>query len=137
MKRYCVQALPVSELTAIAEHLSGCSSCHEQFTETLRSLRGSAPRKFTLSPEFSFRHEHVDYEQLVSIADDTLDATEREILDIHLKICASCKEDIRSFLEFRKQLELEMETSSTPVVLEPAREKTGEGSSRKFIWRLC
>jgi len=104
MKRFCVRVLPVGESTAIAEHLSGCSSCHEQFTETLRSLRGSAPRKFTLAPEFWFRYEHVDYEQLVSIADDTLDATEREILDIHLKVCASCKEDIRSFLEFRNQL---------------------------------
>ena len=52
-----------------------------------------------------FRHEHLDYEQLVGLADNALDATDREIIDIHLKVCAPCKEDVRSFLAFREQME--------------------------------
>lgn len=123
MQRFCVRALPVGELTAIAEHLAGCPTCHQQFTDTLRSRRGSAPLKFTLAPEFWFRHEHVDYEQLVGLADNTLDATEREIIDLHLKVCASCEEDVRSFLAFREQIASEMEVSYAPVGSEPSRER--------------
>jgi hypothetical protein len=107
-KRFCVRALPVEELATIAEHLDTCSTCLDQFTKTLQSRRGSAPLKFTLAPEFWYRHEHVDYEQLVRLADNTLDATEREVIDIHLKVCGSCKEHVRSFLAFRQVIEPEL-----------------------------
>jgi len=119
MKRFSVRALPVGELTVIAEHVAGCTTCQKQFTETLRSRRGSAPLKFTLAPEFWFRHEHVDYEQLVGLADNTLDATEREITDIHLKVCGSCKEDVRSFLAFRQEIEPELRVRNEPHTRNP------------------
>jgi hypothetical protein len=123
INHFCVQALPVEELTTIAGHLSNCSTCHDQFTKTLQSRRGSSPLKFALAPEFWFRNEHVDYEQLVGLADNSLQPTERTIIDIHLKVCASCKEDVRSFLEFREQMTQETETTYAPVTQEPAREK--------------
>jgi len=113
-KRFCVRALPVEELATIAAHLGTCSTCLDQFTETLQSRRGSAPLKFTLAPEFWFRNEHVDYEQLLGLADKTLQAAEREIIDIHLKVCGSCKKDVRSFLALREQIEPEMETTYRP-----------------------
>ena len=98
-------------MSATAQHLAGCETCHQQFAVMLRSRRCSAPLKFTLAPEFWFRHEHLDYEQLVGLADNALDATDREIIDIHLKVCASCKEDVRSFLAFREGMEQEMRVS--------------------------
>jgi hypothetical protein len=107
-KRFCVRALPVEELATITEHLDTCSTCLDQFTKTLQSRRGSAPLKFTLAPEFWFRNEHVDYDQLVGLGDSTLGATEREVIDIHLKVCGSCKEDVRSFLAFRQEIEPEL-----------------------------
>src|SRR5882672_3486373 len=119
MIRFCVRALPVGELTVIAEHLGGCPVCHQTFTDTLRSRRGSAPLEFTLAPEFWFRHEHVDYEQLVGLADRTLDGTELKIIEIHLKVCATCAEDVRIFLEFREQITLKRDSDKVPVVREP------------------
>src|SRR5258708_33073422 len=104
-KRFCVRALPVEELATIAEHLDTCSVCLDQFTKTLQSRRGSAPLKFTLAPEFWFRNEHVDYEQLVGLSDNRMHASEREGLDLHLKVCGSCKEDVRSFQAFLEQIE--------------------------------
>ncbi len=101
-------------MNATAQHLAGCETCHQQFTLMLRSRRSSAPLKFTLAPEYWFRHEHLDYEQLVGLADNALDTTDREIIDIHLKVCASCKEDVRSFLAFREQMEQEMGVSIAP-----------------------
>jgi len=89
----------------------------------VRSRRGSEPLKITLAQEFQFRHEHVDYEQLVRLADKTMDASEREILDVHLKACASCQEDVRSFMAFREQIDRETEASYRPIAPEPTREK--------------
>src|SRR5216684_625553 len=107
MQRFRVRALPVGELAAIARHLDVCPSCNHQLTEMLRSRRGPEPLKITLAPEFQFRHEHVDYEQLVRLADKAMDAPEREMLDVHLKVCASCQEDVRSFLAFQEQIDKE------------------------------
>ena len=108
MERFCVSALPEDELVVIARHLSDCDSCHQLLSATLRSMRGTEGVRFTLAPEFWLRHEHLDYEQLVGIAENTLDATDREIIDIHLSICTTCKEDVRSFLAFRQQIEPEL-----------------------------
>jgi hypothetical protein len=114
MKRFCVRALDVGELTSIAEHLAACPPCQEEFTQTLRSQRGSAPLKFTLAPEFGLRHDHVNYEQLVGLADKSLEATDRDMVDVHLKVCTSCQEDIRSFLAVREQIDNETESFFAP-----------------------
>ena len=132
MQRFRVRALPVGELTSVAEHLDVCPSCSQQFREMLRSRRGSEPLKITLAPEFQFRHEHIDYDQLIRLADSKMDATEREMLDVHLKACAPCREDIRSFLAFREQLDREeTEPSAAIIAPMPTREKSAWLSS----WR--
>jgi len=129
IKHFCVRALPVEELATIAGHLGTCSTCLKQLTKTLRSRRGSAPLKFTLAPEFWFRHEHVDNEQLVSLADNTLDPTEREIIDIHLKVCGSCREDVRSFIAFRQKIETELRVRN-----EPRTQNALHGQARHWNW---
>src|SRR5712691_8870598 len=83
LERFCVSALKEDELAAAAMHAADCQTCHHQFTEELRNQRGSAPISFTLAPEFWFRHDHVDFDQLVDLAEKNLDATTREIIDIH------------------------------------------------------
>jgi len=128
-KRFCVRALPVEELAIIAEHLDTCSTCLDQFTKTLQSRRGSAPLKFTLAPEFWFRNEHVDYEQLAGLADNKLDATEREVIDIHLNVCGSCKEHVRSFLAFRQDIEPELR-----VPYQNHSQNAPRGQTRDWNW---
>jgi hypothetical protein len=122
MEHFCGRVLPESELTTIARHLAQCPDCHRQFVATLGRQRGTTPVSFTLAPELWLRHEHMDYEQLVELADNKLDATDRELIDLHLKVCPPCREDVRSFLAFREQIAPEMEVSYAPVVLEPAHE---------------
>jgi hypothetical protein len=71
-----------------------------------------------LQDSLVFHDDHVDFEQLVDLADladDKLDATTREIIDIHLKVCGTCREDARSFLAFRKQSAREMEVTYGPT----------------------
>ena len=102
LERFCVCALAEDELIAVAEHVADCSSCHDRFIDELRRKNGSAPFAVDLTPEFSFRHDHLEFEQLVDLADGKLDRCMRQIIDIHLRTCETCREDVRSFLAFRK-----------------------------------
>src|SRR6266851_3555010 len=119
IERFSVSAFPEEQQVTIAKHLAECEACHRVLTETLRSQRGTEGLTFTLAPEFWFRHDHLDYEQLVGIAENKVDATEREIIDIHLSSCATCREDVRSFLAFREQIEPELRVRYGPAVKEP------------------
>lgn len=108
LERFSVGALKDDELERSATHVVDCETCHQAFVEELRRQFGSGPFTFSLEPEFWFRHDHLEFEDLVSIADETVDSLLKEIFDIHLKTCASCREDLRSFLAFRK-LEIDYE----------------------------
>ena len=66
-----------------------------QHRPAVAGQRGVADLSFSLAPEFWLRHEHLDYEQLVEMADDNLDAADRELIDAHLKVCPACGEDVR------------------------------------------
>ncbi len=136
MECFCARALDETELTIIAHHLSNCSNCSQQFVVTLGRQKGTTTVSFTLAPEFWLRHHHINYEQLVEFADNKLDATERELIDLHTKVCAPCQEDVRSFLTFREQIASEMQVSYAPVVLEPVREKSPWWNSwRGLAWK--
>ena len=97
-----MSALTEDEAAAAAVHMADCQDCHERFVAELNYQRGNIPFSFTLDPEFWFRDDHVDFDLLVGIADETLDQDTQEIINIHLKTCETCREDVRSFLAFRK-----------------------------------
>ncbi|HKU75413.1 MAG TPA: hypothetical protein VJR02_15990, partial [Pyrinomonadaceae bacterium] len=119
IKQLCVSALPEDELTAAAVHTAECQSCDQRFIEELKHQRGSAPFSFTLDPEFWFRNDHLDFDQLVGLTDNTFDEETREIINIHLSTCESCREDVRSFLAFREATAGEMNVSYGPARYEP------------------
>src|SRR6185436_14549849 len=91
--------------------MADCQDCHQRFVAELNHQRGSIPFSFTLDPEFWFRDDHVDFDLLVGLADETLDQETQEIINIHLKTCETCREDVRSFLTFRKSTAREMKVS--------------------------
>jgi len=106
-----VSALTEDEAAAAAVHMAECQDCHQRFVAELNHQRGSIPFSFTLDPEFWFRDDHVDFDLLVGLADETLDQDTQEIIGIHLKTCETCREDVRSFLAFRKTSAGEMNVS--------------------------
>jgi hypothetical protein len=123
IERFSVSALPEDQLDTIAQHLAECEGCHQMLVKTLRSQRGTEGLKFSLDPDFLFRHEHLEYEQLVGVAENKMDVTEREVIDLHLSTCATCREDVRSFLAFRKQVEPELRVRYGPTTTESRRKK--------------
>src|SRR5215510_9963483 len=131
MEAFCARALIESERTAIAEHIAACSRCQWRFQETLKRERGNKPVSISLSPADWFRHEHLDYDQLESFAENRLDAEETAIVTLHLETCAVCREDVHSFLEFREATENKPHLRRTPGPRSPGTKKllTGENSS--------
>lgn len=115
MERFSVRNLSETKLTSVSRHLRECPDCQAEFVSTLRRQREVANLSFTLAPEFWLRNEHLDYEQLVEFAEGKLDATDRELIDAHLKVCPPCQEDVRGFLVFREQIAREMNISYAPV----------------------
>jgi hypothetical protein len=111
VERFSVSALTEDEAAAAAVHMADCQDCHQRFVAELNHQRGNIPFSFTLDPEFWFRDDHVDFDLLVGIADETLDQDTQEIINIHLKTCETCREDVRSFLAFRKTSAGEMNVS--------------------------
>lgn len=135
-EHFCTRALPGRELATLARHLVTCSDCHQELVATLGRQRGDEPLNFTLAPEFWLRHDHIDYEQLVELAENELDTTDRELIELHLQVCKPCQEDVQSFLVFRKQIAPEMEVSYGPIVVKPTREKlTWWKSWRGLTWK--
>ena len=106
-----MSALTEDEAAVAAVHMADCEDCHQRFVAELNHQRGSIPFSFTLDPEFWFRDDHVDFDLLVGLADETLDQDTQEIIAIHLKTCERCREDVRSFLAFRKASAGEMNVS--------------------------
>jgi len=115
IKQLCVSALPEDELTAAAVHTAECQACDQRFIEELKRRRGAVPFNFTLEPEFWFRNDHLEFDQLVGLAENTFDEESREIINIHLSTCESCREDVRSFLAFREATAGEMNVSYDPT----------------------
>lgn len=123
VQQLCVSALPEDELAAAAVHTAECQSCNRRFIEELKRQRGSVPFNFTLEPEFWFQHDHIDFDQLVGLVDKTLDQETEEIINIHLKTCESCREDVRSFLAFRNATAREMNVSFGPMDYESSHDR--------------
>ena len=111
IKQLCVSALPEDQLAAAAVHTAECQACDQRFIEELKRQRGPVQFKFTLEPEYWFRNDHLDFDQLVGLADNTFDEETREIIDIHLSTCESCREDVRSFIAFREATAGEMKVA--------------------------
>ena len=111
VKQLCVSALPEDELTAAALHTDECEFCRRRLVKELKRHRGPAESNFTLEPEFWFRHDHLDFDQLIALADKTLDEETEEIINIHLETCDTCREDVRGFRASREGTSREMDIS--------------------------
>ncbi len=85
--------------------------------------------RFSLSPADWFRHEHLDYDQLESFAENRLGAEETAIVNLHLETCAVCRGDVHSFIEFRDATENEIHPRRTPAPRNPASKKLSSGEN--------
>jgi hypothetical protein len=105
VEKFCVGSLTDDEHAAIAVHLANCSSCHQRFVHKLKIASSSG---FSLDPEFWFRNDHLDFEQLIDLVENKLDEDLEQISQIHLRTCEGCSEDYRYCRTFRENTEREL-----------------------------
>jgi|SRR5215831_18296246 len=119
IKRFAVSALPAVKMDEVANHLADCTTCHQVLADRLKGQKTSDGLQLSLDPVSLFRHDHLDYKQLVAVADHKLDADEQEITNLHLSDCARCREDVSSLLAFRKEIEPELRVRYGPSAGKP------------------
>lgn len=131
MKSFYARTLTSAEMGTAIEHLTHCPNCRQRYHEVFQEMNDHQPAFIDLSPEFQFRQEHLDFEQLVSLAENKFDEEEKEIITLHVQNCSRCSEDVRSFLAFRHEIEPEMSVSYAPV-----HEKVGfKQLAQRWNWR--
>lgn len=129
MEGFCARTLNLKEAAAVGGHTAWCQPCLQLFRTVFQQRRNHAPASINLSPEFWFVDEHLDYDQLVDLVDERMDEEEREITSLHLRTCVRCRGDVQSFLEYRREIEPEMQISFAP-----GEERTSNGRSPSW-WR--
>ncbi len=136
LERLCVRALSPRELTLSTQHLASCEPCRRHYQRMNEIRRGGSTVRITLAAEVWVRHEHLEYEQLVALADHTMDADEFQLVDLHLKVCGRCREDMRSFFAFREDIASELTVSYGPAIESKGEKAAWFGWWRGLSWQL-
>lgn len=113
-------------MAAIGEHLANCAECHQLFHEIFQKRRNFAPVVIDLSPEKWLRDEHLDYEWLTAYVDDAMEKDEREMTEIHLRLCGQCREEVEEFIAWRQETEPELKVRYS---------NDDRADSREWTWR--
>jgi hypothetical protein len=129
LERYRDHHLSVDELIPIDKHLSQCSSCHQLFKNLTIKPERLFPLQVDLSPiNYEMEDMHLLFdEQIVPYVEGTLDAVDMEITESHLEYCLSCKEELRSFINFRESLD-------RPVKIDDQRPRLWQRLSSILVW---
>jgi hypothetical protein len=141
VEQYRKRSLPPAELLDAGDHLVVCAACRakladpEQLDASLSNLRDDFKR------QASAPQTHLNYQQLSAYVDDQLEGVEREIVDSHLAVCASCKEELRDLFAFKETLSTNSAVASEPPeATETLRERLRawwSSGARPFGWQLA
>lgn len=130
VKSFWERSLKPGEIVAVVKHMGACPDCQRVYQEISQEMNAQHPTSLILSTALIFKHEHLEYDQLVSLADKTLDEEDRQILDIHLRDCEGCRDDLRVFLEFREQIDAAADIKFRPE----SHAKWAARFSGLFVW---
>jgi hypothetical protein len=92
------RTLDPARLLEVDRHLSGCAGCRRGLLARVGAP--SLPEEVRAMPE----PLHLAYEQLSGYVDGTLSPGQREQVDAHTFICASCKRELGDLERFELQL---------------------------------
>jgi anti-sigma factor ChrR (cupin superfamily) len=114
IEKFYAGALDSEEMVSAAEHLAVCSSCRAIFHEIFQRIRECALFSCSLSPEAWFKDDHIEFDDLVAMAENKLDDEYMKVVNVHLSICARCWEAVRNFREYGQQIESEIKCRPLP-----------------------
>lgn len=103
--RYVKRALSPAELIMADRHLAACELCRKQVSDPQRLEDLVAALRRDLETQAKLDPIHIAYEQLEAYVDNEADAADREIVDSHVELCRTCREELRDLQEFLLSLQ--------------------------------
>lgn len=106
--------MPPDALLTFDTHLAECDRCFEN-TADLRSqqqIAASLPDALLADAEID---EHLSYEQFAAYVDGKMGEIDKEIVDVHKRVCSECRVHLDELLQLRATLELDTRPVTTPV----------------------
>ena len=104
LARYAKRTLSPAELLAADDHLAACETCRQRAGDPQSEETAFAFLRQDLAAQAKLGLSHVSYEQMESYVDNDADASDREIVDSHVELCRTCREELRELQEFRVSL---------------------------------
>lgn len=126
IERFRRGELSAGELAALDEHLAACSECGRRIAGEGASPPDAARAALRAAAQDDFTH--LQYEEIESLINGTLDDAEREVAESHLAVCLACADDVADLRAFREELEVEKPSHAAEPspVTRPVRIGLGE-----------
>jgi hypothetical protein len=105
LARYVKRALSPAELIVADRHLAACELCRKQVSDPQKLEDLVTALRHDLETQAQLDPIHIAYEQLEAYVDNEADAADREIVDSHVELCRTCREELRDLQEFRLSLQ--------------------------------
>jgi hypothetical protein len=118
IKNYVSRKMKPADLLAADDHLAECDLCLIKIKALAKAQNSGDFDFLQVSPKDS---EHLRYQQLENYIDEQSDDIDREIADVHLKVCAACKTELNGLIEMRKLIEA---TLQKQILLQKPAEKS-------------
>jgi anti-sigma factor RsiW len=97
--RYARGEASPAELLAFDDHLSECAECRARLPHGSGLTAWAAGLRVPADEE-----KHLTHDQLIASVENRTSAAEEFEVERHLSLCASCREDAASLIEFRQRL---------------------------------
>lgn len=112
IKKYVERKLGADELLIFDTHMSECDPCLTKISDRT-SVRVSVAA--ILADDAGGRDEHLTYEQLERYVDGGVDAVDKEIADVHMRVCDTCSDQFYDLRQLRAALDIETESAGAAV----------------------
>jgi len=120
ISKYQSKSLGIEELQAASRHLSDCGNCRRVLLGRMGPIR--LPEELAEMPEAL----HLSYEQITAYIDDKLVGADKERIEAHTFICATCSREIEDLRKLDAHL-------AEPILAEPIREVKPE-APKVSLW---
>jgi predicted anti-sigma-YlaC factor YlaD len=110
MQKYQTHRLAVEELRAADRHLSSCGTCRRILLARMGPLRLPEELAEVVEPL------HLSYEQITAYIDGALTGADKELVEAHTFLCASCSREIADLRRLDQQLAAPAATETKAVV---------------------
>src|SRR5271157_187792 len=103
--RYRQRRLSSAEFVAFDDHLATCEPCRQAVSDSKQLQAAYSFLRQDLQNQAKLGLTHVAYEQLEAYVDNEIGDADREIVDSHVELCRTCRDELRDLREFRGSLE--------------------------------